>query len=70
VTAPNQTPFPDHGDPEMPFPHNTPTPDDLPGLSPQEIAGLPVELLAILAARHRRAPEAHDKAAKARSMPR
>ncbi len=32
----------------MPFPENTPTPDDLPGLCPQEIAGLPVELLAIL----------------------
>jgi hypothetical protein len=32
----------------MSFPHNTPTPDDLPGLSPQEIAGLPVELLATL----------------------
>jgi hypothetical protein len=48
VTAPNQTPSPDHGDAEMPFPHNTPTPDDLPGLSPKEIAGLPVELLATL----------------------
>ncbi|SFC00464.1 hypothetical protein [Tropicimonas isoalkanivorans] len=32
----------------MPYPENTPTPDDLPGLSPQEIAALPVELLAIL----------------------
>lgn len=32
----------------MPYPENTPTPDDLPGLSPQEISGLPVELLAIL----------------------
>ncbi len=32
----------------MPYPENTPTPDDLPGLSPQEIAGLPVDLLAIL----------------------
>jgi hypothetical protein len=32
----------------MPYPENTPTPDDLPGLSPQDIAGLPVELLAIL----------------------
>lgn len=32
----------------MPYPENTPTPNDLPGLSPQEIAGLPVELLAIL----------------------
>ncbi|MBL4543339.1 MAG: hypothetical protein JKP97_16360 [Rhodobacteraceae bacterium] len=32
----------------MPYPENTPTPDDLPGLNPQEIAALPVELLAIL----------------------
>jgi hypothetical protein len=32
----------------MPFPANTPTVDDLPGFSPQEIAQLPVELLAIL----------------------
>jgi hypothetical protein len=65
VTAPNQTPSPDHGDPDMPFPHNTPTPDDLPGLSPQEIAGLPVELLATL---QRETEEAlkRAKAAKAR----
>jgi hypothetical protein len=49
----------------MPFPHNTPTPDDLPGLSPQEIAGLPVELLATL---QRETEEAlkRAKAAKAR----
>ncbi|MEX5729776.1 hypothetical protein Ga0609869_003129 [Rhodovulum iodosum] len=49
----------------MPYPENTPTPDDLPGLSPQEIAGLPVELLAIL---QREIDERlkHDKAAKAR----
>ena len=49
----------------MPFPDNTPTPDDLPALSAAEIAALPVELLAILQheidARLRR-----DKAAKAR----
>jgi hypothetical protein len=49
----------------MPFPKNTPTPDDLPGLSPQEIAGLPVELLAIL---QREIDERlkRDKAAKTR----
>jgi hypothetical protein len=46
--TPFQPFFPDHGDPFMPFPANTPRPDDLPGLSPQEIADLPVELLAIL----------------------
>ena len=49
----------------MPFPENTPTPDDLPALSPAEIAALPVELLAVLHheidARLKR-----DKAAKAR----
>ena len=44
----------------MPFPENTPTPDDLPGLSPQEIAELPVELLADPPARDRRAPEARQ----------
>jgi len=32
----------------MPFPENTPTPDDLPHLDPKEIAELPVELLAVL----------------------
>jgi len=32
----------------MPYPSNTPIPDDLPDLSPQEVADLPVELLAIL----------------------
>ena len=32
----------------MPFPENTPNCDDLPGLSLQDIAQLPVELLAIL----------------------
>ena len=49
----------------MPFPENTPTPDDLPGLSAAEIAALPVELLAVLQheidARLKR-----DKAAKTR----
>lgn len=40
--------LPDHGDPYMPFPANTPTVDDLPGLGLQDIAQLPVELLAIL----------------------
>jgi hypothetical protein len=49
----------------MPYPENTPTPDDLPGLSSQEIAGLPVELLAIL---QREIDDRlkRDKAAKAR----
>ena len=49
----------------MSYPENTPTPDDLPGLSPQEIAGLPVELLAIL---QREIDERlkRDKAAKTR----
>ena len=32
MTSPIQTPFADHGDPFMPFPENTPTPDDLPAL--------------------------------------
>lgn len=32
----------------MPFPYNTPTPDDLPDLNVHDIAQLPVELLAIL----------------------
>lgn len=49
----------------MPYPENTPTPDDLPGLSPQEIAALPVELLAII---QREIDERlkRDKAAKSR----
>ena len=49
----------------MPYPENTPAPDELPGLSPQEIAGLPVELLAIL---QREIDERlkRDKAAKTR----
>lgn len=60
-----QSLFADHGDPFMPFPENTPTCDDLPGLSPQDIAQLPVELLAIL---QREVDErmAQVKAAKAR----
>lgn len=40
--------FANHGDPFMPFPDNAPTPDDLPGLDPAEIAQMPVDLLAIL----------------------
>ena len=57
--------FTDHGDPFMPFPENTPTPDDLPSLSAAEIAALPVELLAIL---QREIDERlkRDKAAKTR----
>lgn len=49
----------------MPFPANTPTVDDLPGLGLQDIAQLPVELLAIL---QRETDEAlrRAKAAKAR----
>jgi hypothetical protein len=57
--------FPDHGDPYMPYPANTPTVDDLPDLAVQDIAALPVDLLAVLQneieARLKR-----DKAAKAR----
>lgn len=57
--------FADHGDPYMPFPANTPAVDDLPGLGLQDIAQLPVELLAIL---QRDVDERikRDKAAKAR----
>jgi hypothetical protein len=60
-----QSLFTDHGDHFMPFPENTPTPDDLPSLSAAEIATLPVELLAIL---QREIDERlkRDKAAKAR----
>ena len=49
----------------MPYPENMPTLGDLPGLSPQEIAALPVEMLAIL----QREVDEHlerGKAAKAR----
>ena len=57
--------IPTHGDPFMTFPDNTPRPDDLLSLSPGEIAGLPVELLAIL---QREIDERlkHDKDLKAR----
>ena len=60
-----QSLFADHGDPYMPFPANTPTVDDLPGHGLQDIAQLPVELLAIL---QRDVDErmARTKAAKAR----
>lgn len=49
----------------MPYPANTPKPEDLIDLSAQEIAALPVELLATL---QREIDEAlkHDKAVKAR----
>ena len=65
MTSPIQTPFADHGDPFMPFPENTPTPDDLPDLDPREIAVLPVELLEILQ-RETDAALKRAKAAKAR----
>ena len=60
-----QSLFADHGDSYMPFPANTPTIDDLTGLGLQDIAQLPVELLAIL---QRDVDERlkRDKAAKAR----
>ena len=60
-----QSLFTDHGDHFMPFPENTPTPDDLPSLSAAEVAALPVELLAIL---QREIDERlkRDKAAKTR----
>jgi hypothetical protein len=60
-----QSLFADHGDPYMPFPANTPTPEDLPGIPDAELAQLPVELLAIL---QRETEEAlkRAKAAKAR----
>ena len=49
----------------MPFPENTPTPDDLPDIPAQEIAGLPVELLAVLQHEIDQRLK-RDKAAKAR----
>ena len=57
--------FASNGDPFMPFPENTPTPDDLSSLSAADIAALPVELLAIL---QREIDERlkRDKAAKTR----
>lgn len=54
-----------HGDPFMPFPANAPTVDDLPGLSLQDIAALPAELLAILQGEIDERLQ-RDKAAKAR----
>jgi hypothetical protein len=48
VTLPIQTPFADHRDPFMPWPNNSPTPEDLPGIPDAELAQLPVDLLAIL----------------------
>ena len=48
MTSPIQTPFADHGDPFMPWPNNTPTPEDLPGIPDAELAQLSVEQLAIL----------------------
>jgi hypothetical protein len=46
--TPFQSPFAQHGDPYMPFPENAPRVDDLTSMPPQEIAALPVELLAVL----------------------
>ena len=46
--TPFQSLFAHHGDRFMPFPLNTPKPDDLLSLSTAEIAELPVELKAIL----------------------
>ncbi len=63
--SPLQSLVTDHGDPFMPYPDNAPTPDDLPSMRPQEIADLPVELLAILQ-RDLDARMKHAKAAKAR----
>lgn len=46
--TPFQSLFAQHGDPYMPFPENAPRVDDLNSMPPQEIAALPVELLAVL----------------------
>jgi hypothetical protein len=46
--TPFQSLFAQPGDPYMPFPENAPRVDDLTTMSPQEIAALPVELLAVL----------------------
>jgi len=43
-----QSQFTHDGDPYMPFPENAPRVDDLTSMPPQEIAALPVELLAVL----------------------
>jgi hypothetical protein len=63
--TPFQSLFAQPGDMFMPYPANTPKPEDLIDLSAQEIAALPVELLATL---QREIDEAlkHDKAMKAR----
>ena len=65
MTSPIQSPFADHGDPFMPYPENTPAPEDLPGIEESEVAQLPVELLAILQ-RETNENLARAKAAKAR----
>jgi hypothetical protein len=46
--TPFQSLFAQPGDPYMPFPENAPRVDDLTSIPPQEIAALPVELLAVL----------------------
>ena len=63
--TPFQSLFAQPGDPFMPYPANTPKLDDLIDLSAQDIAALPVELLATL---QREIDEAlkYDKAVKAR----
>ncbi len=43
-----QSLFTHDGDPFMPFPENAPRVDDLTSMPPQDIAALPVEMLAIL----------------------
>lgn len=43
-----QSLFTRDGDPFMPFPENAPRIDDLTSMSPQDIAALPIELLAVL----------------------
>ncbi len=43
-----QSLFTHDGDPYMPFPENAPRFDDLTSMPPQDVAALPVELLAIL----------------------
>ena len=60
-----QSLFTHDGDPFMPFPENAPRVDDLTSMPPQDIAALPVEMLAIL---QREIDEAAKriKAAKAR----
>ncbi len=43
-----QSQFTHDGDPYMPYPENAPRVDDLTSMPPQEIAALPVEMLAVL----------------------